>query len=116
MSEEYGYSTEAQGHIFAAFFYGYLATQAFGGVMASPASIVGPKKCLAGACVAWSSVTIVMPFCADHSLEALIASRVFLGAAEGLYIPACMAVVALWFPVNERASIIAFSHAGQCLG
>lgn len=116
MASEYGYSFEEQGHIFAAFFYGYITTQLIAGAWASPASVVGPKRCLVFACVAWSLVTIVTPLCADHSFTMLICARVALGAAEGLYIPACIALIASWFPVHERASVVAFGHVGQCLG
>lgn len=116
MASEYGYSFEEQGHIFAAFFYGYITTQVIAGVWASPTSAVGPKRCLVFACVSWSLITIATPFCADHSFTMLMAARVALGMAEGLYIPACMALVASWFPVHERATVVSFGHVGQCLG
>eukprot|EP00747_Dinoflagellata_sp_TGD_P216050 gnl/TRDRNA2_/TRDRNA2_88659_c0_seq2.p1 gnl/TRDRNA2_/TRDRNA2_88659_c0~~gnl/TRDRNA2_/TRDRNA2_88659_c0_seq2.p1 ORF type:complete len:459 (+),score=48.51 gnl/TRDRNA2_/TRDRNA2_88659_c0_seq2:167-1543(+) len=116
MTAEYGYTSEQQGQIFASFFLGYLVTQCIAGIWSSPESAVGPKLCLAGACAAWSVVTILTPLCADHSFELLIVSRVALGAAEGLYIPACMALIASWFPKSERARMSAFGHVGQCLG
>jgi sugar phosphate permease len=116
MADEYGYSLQKQGHVFASFFWGYMVTQSLGGVLASPSSSVGPKNCLVMACSGWSLITIATPFCADHSFTMLIVARIGLGAAEGLYVPACLSIIAAWFPPQERASVTALGHVGQCLG
>lgn len=116
MSKEYGYTSSQQGYIFAAFFVGYMLTQVLGGVASSPATAFGPKAVLVSACTAWSLVAIATPACADFSLGALFASRILLGALEGLYIPACVTLIAAWFPAHERASVNALGFVGMCLG
>jgi len=117
MSKEYGYTATQQGHIFAAFFVGYIMTQTLGGILSSPGSMaVGPKFVLVGSCATWSLVAISTPACADYSLSMLFASRILLGAVEGLYIPACVALIAAWFPAHERSSVTALSFVGMCLG
>lgn len=84
--------------------------------MTSSTSPIGPKACLILACTTWSTITILTPHCADYSFALLIFSRVALGAAEGLYIPACMALIASWYNADERATLVASGHMGQCLG
>lgn len=115
MEKDYGYTSEDKGLVFAAFFYGYLITQVIGGLMAST-SFLGPKSLLTFACMTWSMFTLLIPACADISYGMLVAARFGLGAAEGLYIPACAALIASWFASYERGTMMALQHAGQCLG
>ena len=67
MAQEYGWNQTTQGVVLSSFFYGYLATQIFGGWLADR---YGGKVVLGWGVLLWSFFTLVTPPAAAVSLRA----------------------------------------------
>lgn len=84
MSKQYKWSTAYQGHVHASFFYGYLATQLFGGYVSDK---YRGKRVLAISFGLMGVVLAVTPPMAPF-VPALIINRILLGLVEGVQMPA----------------------------
>lgn len=68
-----------QGYLLSAFFYGYVITPPFGGIVAKR---IGGRNALAVAVVSSSLATLIAPWLAEWSPYALLVSRAFIGLME----------------------------------
>ena len=89
-----GRNTELGG-LMSAFFVGYGVSVFVWGFLVDR---FGPRKCLIAGTLAWGAVMFFMS--RATSLEGLLLSRFFLGAAEGNMWPVSNALTNRWFPVR----------------
>ena len=80
MAEEFGWDQTTRGIVLSSFFYGYLATQVFGGWLADR---FGGKIVLGIGVVWWSVFTLITPPAAALSFTILFLARVGMGLGEG---------------------------------
>ncbi len=113
MAQEYGWNQTTQGIVLSSFFYGYLATQIFGGWVADR---YGGKMVLGWGVLLWSFFTLVTPPAAAISLTVLFLARVGMGLGEGVAFPAIYNLFAHWVPGRERARSAALNVSGISLG
>lgn len=116
MKEMFGYTAAQQSQIHASFYYGYIVTQALSGYVSSPGSTLGPKRVLTMSVVCCALVTTFLPFAAQTSLGLLMTGRVILGMAEGMCMPAIVGLIALWFPLGERATVTSLVNVAKLTG
>ena len=113
MAEEFGWDQTTRGIVLSSFFYGYLATQVFGGWLADR---FGGKIVLGIGVVWWSVFTLITPPAAAVSFTVLFLARVGMGLGEGVAFPAIYNLYARWIPRQERARAAALNASGVPLG
>ena len=113
MAEEFGWDQTTRGIVLSSFFYGYLATQVFGGWLADR---FGGKIVLGIGVVWWSVFTLITPPAAALSFTVLFLARVGMGLGEGVAFPAIYNLYARWIPKQERARAAALNASGVPLG
>lgn len=110
---EFQWSNVIQGYLLSAFFYGYVITPPFGGIVAKR---IGGRNALAVAVVSSSLATLIAPWLAEWSPYALLVSRAFIGLMEGLTFPGIYVLFSKWIPENEKSRAVAQIHAGNYAG
>ncbi len=113
MAEEFGWDQTTRGVVLSSFFYGYLATQVFGGWLADR---FGGKIVLGIGVLWWSVFTLLTPPAAAFSFTVLFLARVGMGLGEGVAFPAIYNLYARWVPTQERARAVALNTSGIPLG
>ncbi|MDA8195360.1 MAG: MFS transporter [Thermaerobacter sp.] len=98
MEKTLGISATVAGLAGGIFFFGYLFLQIPGGHLGVRWSA---KKFVAMALIAWGILAMLTG--AVHSTGELLLVRFLLGVAEGGVWPATLALLAKWFPLEERA-------------
>jgi ACS family sodium-dependent inorganic phosphate cotransporter len=117
MSKEFGWSETTQGSILSSFYWGYLFTQIAGGILSK--KFGGKVVLYTGVCL-WSSLTLMMPICAQlgtkYWLGILIMTRVGLGIGEGVNFPAITHLLSIWIPKSEKSRAWSGISSGMDLG
>lgn len=108
----YDWSPTTQGLILGAFFYGYILLQVPAGRFAE---ILGGKWIVAIGLLISGLVNLVTPWLTD-SIALLTASRVVLGLAQGLIMPAAFCLIVIWMEPNERSLGVGLVNVGGNLG
>ena len=113
MAPEFNWDMHAQGWILSAFPIGYFSSQIIGGQFSRR---FGGKPVLALAVLIWSLLTFLTPLFAS-SLKILIVSRIALGIAEGVGLPAVVQIFSTCIMADERSRafgyLVAFGSFGQ---
>lgn len=113
MAPEYKWDLHSQGWILSAFSIGYFSSQIIGG---SFSKRFGGKNVLTFAVFLWSLVTFLTPLFA-YSVSTLIMSRILLGIAEGVGLPAVVQIFSTCVLVDERSRafgyLVGFGSVGQ---
>uniref|UniRef100_A0A6I8N7U3 Major facilitator superfamily (MFS) profile domain-containing protein n=1 Tax=Ornithorhynchus anatinus TaxID=9258 RepID=A0A6I8N7U3_ORNAN len=109
----YDWSSETQGVILSAIFYGYLLTQIPGGYLAG---LLGGKLVAGAGLLVSSALTLLTPLASDLGAAYLVGLRVAQGMAQGVIIPAQFTLWAKWAPPLERSRLVNFSSAGISFG
>ena len=108
---ELGIDSVKMGLVFSAFAWTYAALQIPGGVVVD---LIRPRILYTILLAFWSLATFLQGV-AQNAL-ALIGCRMGIGLFQAPSYPCHNRMVTSWFPVNERASAIAFYTSGQFLG
>lgn len=115
MGPEFKWDMHAQGWLLSAFPIGYLSSQIIG---AKFSKRFGGKNVLTFAVLFWSLLTFLTPLFA-YSYRTLITSRILLGIAEGLGLPAVVQIFSTCVLADERSRafgyLVAFGSIGQTL-
>ncbi|XP_047130016.1 sialin [Hydra vulgaris] len=113
VAPEFNWSTQLQGHILSAFYYGYLLTQIPGGYIAAR---FGGKN-LFGIAILFSAVlTLMTPMASRSHWMWLFLLRLIEGLCEGCIYPAMYALWSRWAPPMERAKLVTIPHSGSYAG
>lgn len=108
------WGTKLQGFILGSFFYGYICTQFFGGVMAQK---FGSKKLLFTAMSVNSVLCLATPIATKYAgAPILITIRILQGIFQGISFPCTHGIISKWAPPLERSKMITFAYAGCQLG
>jgi ACS family sodium-dependent inorganic phosphate cotransporter-like MFS transporter 5 len=110
---EFEWSREYQGWILASYFYGYMSTQILGGVLSGK---FGSKHVLGTGILASVILTFITPAATRLSSVLLIAIRIGLGAAGGVFLPSSQSFWGRWAPPFERSILVSLSFLGITLG
>lgn len=113
MSSEFGYSEADKGVISSAYFWGYVVSNIFSGVLGTS---VSPKLLLGYSVAFWSLFTVLTPASATISLPALIACRALMGLCEGTCLPTMQTVLLNWVPNRERSRALSLVTSGITAG
>jgi len=103
MSVEFQYSDSDKGVVSSAYFWGYVVSNLFSGVLGTS---VSPKLLLSVSVTFWSLFTVLTPLSAATSLQALLACRALMGFCEGTCLPTMQAVLLNWVPGEERSKAL----------
>lgn len=79
---EFKWNNVLQGYLLSGFFYGYVISQSFGGVIAK---YIGGKNSLTMTVVCSSLASLISPWLAEWSPYALLVSRICVGLMEVRY-------------------------------
>lgn len=110
---EFSWDSKAQGLILGCFFWGYIAMQLPGGLLADRYG----GKYVFGLGVFFTGIfSLFTPIAARSSPTAAIVLRVLIGAAEGVTIPSITTMLPRWIPFSERSTLGAFISAGMQFG
>lgn len=104
MVKDLGLSATLGGVLLSAFFWGYIATQLPGGIVAHR---IGPKRIIVGALVLWGLMAMATGIV--NTYHELLAVRALMGLAEGVIWPAFAAMFVSWYPAAERGRAISFT-------
>ena len=108
-----GGNCETTGIILGSFFYGYIASQILGGVLATR---YGGKHVFGFGVLVTSILTIATPLAARQGVPFLVGLRVLEGIGEGVTFPAFHAVLGQWVPMHERSKFGTFAYSGAAFG
>ena len=107
---DFHWSTEEQGLLLGSFYYGYIISQIPGGYWAEK---FGAKWVYGLGVLLPGILTILTPLAAYHSLTMIVALRVLEGLIAGATTPALYALMAKWFPANEKGSLCSYVNSGK---
>lgn len=110
---EFDWDEPTQGLILGAFFYGYTCTNLLGG---RASEYLGGRLVLGLGAVLSSCIALLSPLCARTSTGLFVASRVAMGIAQGVSLPAVNSIMATWFPPEEKAKINPLVYGGMQVG
>ncbi|XP_039770205.1 sodium-dependent phosphate transport protein 3-like [Ornithorhynchus anatinus] len=127
LAPEYDWSSETQGIILSAFFYGSMLTQIPGGYLAG---LLGGKLVAGAGLLVSSALTLLTPLASDLGAAYLVALRVAQGMAQvmdgswwgqnsgaaGVILPVPSTFWSKWAPPAERSCLFTFSKAGSHFG
>ena len=113
LAAAYGWSNTERGVVLGAFFYGYVACQVPGGLVATKA---GAKPVLLAGMALSVAASLLTPAAADAGLHTVVAARVALGLGQGCMYPAYAALFGAWLPHHEQGKGIALANLGDTLG
>jgi len=113
MSAEFQYSESDKGVVSSAYFWGYVISNLFSGILGTS---VSPKVLLSVSVVFWSIFTVLTPLSAATSLTALVACRAVMGFCEGSCLPTMQAVLLNWVPEGERSRALSLVLSGITAG
>lgn len=99
------------GHIFGAFYVGYLISQIPGGWLGTRLSARVALPLLA---LVWSAANLWAA--SSHSSRELYYARILTGLAQGGLFPIVARVIRDWFPLNRRASASSVPNACMSIG
>ncbi|XP_075247941.1 sialin-like [Convolutriloba macropyga] len=112
MSKRYDWDLSFQGWVLSGFGFGYISSQVLGGSLSIR---IGGKRVLLFAVFVWSLATFLTPFFA-HFDVIMIITRVGLGLAEGLALPAIFQIFSENVPKEERAKAFSYLVSGGSVG
>lgn len=107
---EFNWDAQLQGLILGAFYYGFCLTQILGGILAER---YGGKWVFGLSLAMSSAITLTYPVAAETSVILFIILRALQGFFEGASVPAFYALVANWFPEQERAVLSTICLSGR---
>ncbi|XP_055688585.1 vesicular glutamate transporter 1-like [Lutzomyia longipalpis] len=111
--QEFNWDSKQQGLILSSFFYGYIATQLLGGILAS--RFGGPL--IYGIGIGATAVlTLLIPLAAKTHVALLFVIRILQGVFGGIVYPAILAIWANWAPTYERAFMGNIGYTGNYVG
>ena len=113
MAAQYAWSKTFEGMAISAYFYGYVAAQAFGGPLALS---VGGRRTVAVCATVAAFLGLLTPLAAEAGRGPLIATRAAMGLAEGAIFPSIHMLIAQWAPRDERSMFAATIYSGNSLG
>ncbi|XP_049838017.1 sialin-like [Schistocerca gregaria] len=110
---EFDWDDEIQGYILSSYYYGYAATNILGGYAAARFSarwVYGTGLLTAGV------FTALGPLCAYAGAILFMFSRIIVGLASGVIIPAMHVLFRKWFPESELQKITGALFSATYLG
>eukprot|EP01127_Copromyxa_protea_P010256 TRINITY_DN2489_c0_g1_i2.p1 TRINITY_DN2489_c0_g1~~TRINITY_DN2489_c0_g1_i2.p1 ORF type:complete len:486 (+),score=78.80 TRINITY_DN2489_c0_g1_i2:174-1460(+) len=112
IAAETGWDKAQQGLVLSAFFWGYTATQLFGGTLnAKFGSKLVAGLSLAGGC----PFVIFFPFTVQ-SLPLAMAAQISCGVCHSVLYPSFYGLLANWFPTSEKSRAVAVMNSGGIMG
>ncbi|XP_047122245.1 sialin-like [Schistocerca piceifrons] len=96
---EFDWDEEMQGHILSSYYYGYVAMQIVGGHSAAK---FGGRWVYGAGLFAAGLLTLLGPLAAYAGPVVFMVSRIGVGLASGVIIPAMHVMFTKWFPDHER--------------
>ncbi|KAI0982570.1 hypothetical protein GJ496_000759 [Pomphorhynchus laevis] len=102
-----------QGRVLSAYFFGYIAFQIGGAMLASK---FGPYRVLISAMSLGTLTTFLTPPLAKMSYVAVIILRVLTGLSAGVVWPAMVELCTRWSPKHEKSTILAIGNSGAQIG
>ena len=109
----FNWSSEEQGFVLGAFFYGYVLTQVVGGNMADKYSPVW----LFGIGVGGTAVlSLLTALSTEFGLWGIVSLRVAMGLLSGFAMPAPSALFSKWAPPDERGKLAGLAFSGGIFG
>ncbi len=111
MAREFQISPAVVGVVLSAFFVGYAFIQIPGGLLADR---IGPRKTVTIGITAWSLFSVLTG--TVRNLSQMIWVRICFGLCEGVYPPAALKAVAVWFPRGERTRASALLLSSNTIG
>lgn len=113
MAPEFKWSMHDQGWILSAFPFGYFSSQIIGGSFSKK---FGGKNMLTLSVLLWSFITLLTPMISS-SVNMLIFSRILLGVAEGVGLPAVVQIFSTCVMPDQRSRafgyLVALGSIGQ---
>ncbi|XP_068247376.1 putative inorganic phosphate cotransporter [Palaemon carinicauda] len=110
---EFEWDESLQGVILGSFYYGYLVSNIFSGIVTE---YLGARLSLTIAILGSSLLCLVNPVCARISVGLFIAVRVLAGLLQGPLVCATFTLMASWIPPKEKAKLCSITLTGSSIG
>ncbi|XP_014787311.1 uncharacterized transporter slc-17.2 [Octopus bimaculoides] len=110
---EFEWDDSLQANMLAGYFYGYMATNILGGLLADK---YGGKRVLGISLLSASILTILHPSLSRVSGYFTLTLRILTGILSGPVPPAIHSLFGRWGPPQEIGLLVGFAFAGQILG
>ncbi|XP_064088740.1 putative inorganic phosphate cotransporter isoform X1 [Macrobrachium nipponense] len=110
---EFEWDEPTQGLILGGFYYGYLVSNIFSGIVTE---YLGGRLAMAIAVLGSSLLCLINPVCARISVGLFIAVRVLAGLLQGPLVSATFFLMASWIPPQEKAKLCSITLTGSSIG
>ena len=110
---KYNWDSKQQGLILGAFYFGSVATQIPGGILAEK---YGGKWVFGIGTLSSAIMTLLAPLASKAGFGILMACRIFAGLGEGMTYPAMHSMMSKWVPLNERSKYVTLITIGTQFG
>ncbi|XP_047003976.1 sialin-like [Schistocerca americana] len=110
---EFDWDEEMQGHILSSYYYGYVAMQIVGGHSAAK---FGGRWVYGAGLFAAGLLTLLGPLAAYAGPVVFMVSRIGVGLASGVIIPAMHVMFTKWFPDHERQRLSGAIFSANYMG
>lgn len=110
---EFHWDTGTQHLILQGYYYGFLAANVPGGMLADT---FGGKPVFAFGFLVATIIAIVTPTLAKFSPYCFFVGRIVQGLGQGVVFPSMSSIVAKWAPPNERATMTGIIQSGVMFG
>ncbi|XP_052127434.1 putative inorganic phosphate cotransporter [Frankliniella occidentalis] len=102
----FDWDESTRGALLSAFYWGYTVSMVPSGELAQR---LGGSRLLAGALIATSAATMLLPWCADlGGWQAVFANRVVQGLAQAPVFPCAFTLLGVWAPPQQRVTFTTF--------
>ncbi|GAB0100081.1 hypothetical protein DMENIID0001_160640 [Sergentomyia squamirostris] len=111
--QEFDWDSKELGIILSSFYYGYIATQIIGGILATR---FGGHLVFGIGVGATAALTLLLPIAAKTHLALLYTVRILQGVVGGVTYPAIIEIWSQWAPVQERSFMGNVAYTGNYIG
>ncbi|XP_071964140.1 sialin-like [Antedon mediterranea] len=109
----YDWDEMSQQTLLGAFYYGFVAVQIPGGVLAAK---IGGKNVVTFVIISTSVIAALSPWTAGIHVGLLITLRILDGIVQGMVIPAVYTLLSKWSSVDDRSVMVSIFFAGMPIG
>ncbi|XP_076467581.1 sodium-dependent phosphate transport protein 3-like [Babylonia areolata] len=112
-STEFHWSSQVEGQVLSAPYYGFLLTVPLAGYLDR---VMGSRRLLTLSLVAGALLSLLTPVLARVDPYLLVVNRALVGAVSGVVKPAVFSLWVQWAPLTEQGILTAVDYAGSNLG
>jgi len=111
--QNFAWSSTEKGLLLGSFYYGFMATQLAGGIVAP---MIGARRLLGSSVLLSAVLSLAIPMAASYGLVPVIMAQATIGLAQGVVFPAVYQLWCQWGPPLESTLLLQITYSGCHIG